>query len=446
MTDLHRIARLALPAAAIALGLARVAPAQVDAPDAADAPERPAAAPASAPKAAPPQYLGTVQSNAVYVRAGAGEDRTPLVKLDRGASVVTVGLEGDWLKILPPEGTYLTFPKASVERRGGGDVGRVVKQGYARFGSAITKQAYDPAATLVPGADVRIVGGNDDSWYIAPPAGVYAYIRRQDVAPGERVSVVEQAGGGLKIVPYRPEQQSAMVPPKRPETEEFHPGASPPRTVQSAPATRPASQPVDSAVVAQLKQAETQFMSASTRPIGEQPIDAMMGEYRKIADASPEKSPTRQIANYRLEVLKSRRDAQQELNAAMAAQQQGATTRQALGAEGQELQQRAAASNVEVYAAVGELRASSLQLGDRPLYRLTDPANGRTVVYVRSADPHLASMSGQFVGVRGDLVDDTRMNLKYVNADAVEPVEAAAVYKTVAARLAPASLAAAAGQ
>ncbi len=397
----------------------------------------------SAPKAEPPQYLGTVDANAVYVRASAGETGTPLLKLDRGDNVVTVDLVGDWLKILPPEKTYLTFPKASLELGGREGTGRVVQAGYARYGSALTKQAYEPAARLTVGADVKVVGSDAESWYLAPPPGVYAYIRRQDVVPGGRVRVVAGPGGTLKIVPFDAGSDgSGGTPPTKPADDSasaFHPGARPTPS-GSTPASRPAAPPVDAAVAQRLKGAEAAFESASTRPVGEQPIDRMLAEYQAVADASPAKGPTRQIAEYRIQVLQSRRAAQAELQAAMAAQRQGASTRQSLTAENQELAGRVEASAVKVYAAVGTLRPSSLQMGGRPLYRLTDPANGRTVVYVRSDDPQFAALSGQFVGVTGEVVDDAGMSLKYVTPTAVEAVDPARVGSSVAAQLAPQSV------
>ena len=57
---------------------------------------------------------------------------------------------------------------------------------------------------------------------------------------------------------------------------------------------------------------------------------------------------------------------------------------------------------------------SSLQQGNATLYRLTDPATGRTIVYLRSNDPKYASLLNQFVGVRGDLTSDERLRMKII--------------------------------
>jgi hypothetical protein len=74
------------------------------------------------------------------------------------------------------------------------------------------------------------------------------------------------------------------------------------------------------------------------------------------------------------------------------------------------------------------------------LYRLTDPANGRTVVYLRSDDGKLAQSIGQFIGVRGDLVNDTQMNIKVVTPTAFEAVNPAQLGQGIVTQIAPASL------
>src|SRR5205809_1025574 len=111
-------------AALLAAALLAVAPITARAQDATS----PVPAPSSAaPAAANPvgdidngkfQVEGKITSNAVYVRSGPSENDYPTMKLDSGASVTFVGAKFDWLKILPPEGSFCYVAKAFVEKRG----------------------------------------------------------------------------------------------------------------------------------------------------------------------------------------------------------------------------------------------------------------------------------------------------------------------------------------
>src|SRR5262249_19942312 len=105
-----------------------------------------------------------------------------------------------------------------------------------------------------------------------------------------------------------------------------------------------------------------------------------------------------------------------------------------------ELEQRIKAADVQFYTAVGTLRTSSLQQGQQTLYRLTDPANGRTVVYIRSDDPKLGQFIGQFIGVKGEAVKDPPQALRYVTTTAFEQVNPAKIGQNVVAQITPPSM------
>src|SRR4051794_14088002 len=83
------------------------------------------------------QALGQINANAVYIRSGASDNDYPTMKLDRGGEITVVGIKNDWLKIIPPEGSYCYVAKAYVEKRGDGSVGRVTNALNVRVGSAL---------------------------------------------------------------------------------------------------------------------------------------------------------------------------------------------------------------------------------------------------------------------------------------------------------------------
>jgi hypothetical protein len=96
---------------------------------------------------------------------------------------------------------------------------------------------------------------------------------------------------------------------------------------------------------------------------------------------------------------------------------------------------------VTYYTVVGTLRTSSLQHGSETLYRLTDPATGRTVAYIRSNDNKYPNLLGQFIGIRGTMNTDPSLNMKIVDdptvAEAVDPTK---VNSSIAAQLVPPSM------
>src|SRR4051812_14849184 len=71
------------------------------------------------------QFAGVINSSAVFVRSGPSENDYPTLKLDKGAEVAVVGLRFEWLKIVPPEGSFCYVAKAYVNRAGNGSIGQV---------------------------------------------------------------------------------------------------------------------------------------------------------------------------------------------------------------------------------------------------------------------------------------------------------------------------------
>jgi hypothetical protein len=111
-----------------------------------------------------------------------------------------------------------------------------------------------------------------------------------------------------------------------------------------------------------------------------------------------------------------------------------------LGVEQQEIEDRIKKNDVEFYTAVGTLRTSSLQAGPQTLWRLTDPASGRTVIYIRSDDSKLTQYIGQFIGVRGDVSTDSQLSLRIITPTVFENVNPAKVGSSVASQIVPPSL------
>src|SRR4051812_48328959 len=57
------------------------------------------------------QAAGVINANAVFVRSGASDNDYPVMKLDKGAQITVVGKRFDWLKIVPPDGSFCYVSK-----------------------------------------------------------------------------------------------------------------------------------------------------------------------------------------------------------------------------------------------------------------------------------------------------------------------------------------------
>jgi len=492
---------------------------------------------------------GVIMSNAVYVRCGPGDNYYPTLKLDKGAKVKVVGAKFDWLKIVPPDGSFCYVARLYVDRHGDGSVGRVNKDSInVRAGSALSALKIGILCELNQGEEVEILGEEQEYFKIKPPAKAYLYINKKFVEPDPDAKPVAQAapkpeapkpetpkpevtataGTGTETKPEvkpeapadatfgnpaTPKPETAKGPdgtpgtpqvgetpkpetpkPEAPKPEtvkpevtggvpatpdatgnpgaptegapktdgsnvdvakpvfpvpatpkpEIKPEAPKPEAVKPTEPVKPALPKIDvstpEAAEAAFDKAESEFQAARTQPLDKQPIDSLVYQFQAIShsDALPES--LRRITDSRLATLKVRAGAQTELAKARQAEGDLKQKQMALQAEQQELMQRIAATSVKIYTAVGTLQSSSLQQGQGTLYRVTDPATGRTVCYVRSTDPKTVEMIGQFVGIKGALKDEARLGARVITPTEVTECDPAKVHTTITAQIIPPSM------
>jgi len=138
-------------------------------------------------------FSGLVNANGTLVRSGPSESDYPTLRLEQGTRLTVVGMRFDWLKVLPPDGSFCLVPQAFVEKRGDGKVGRVVNNAATvRIGSDIVPAKHKVPMRLEPGTDVIITGELDEFYKIEPPSGVFLYVDKRFVDPVQRVG--EPAG------------------------------------------------------------------------------------------------------------------------------------------------------------------------------------------------------------------------------------------------------------
>lgn len=386
------------------------------------------------------QFAGEITANNVHVRSGPREGDYATIKLDRGDTVTVVGIKFDWLKILPPETSFSYVSKAFVQQYGDGSRGRVTKNDLSvRAGSNLTSLKSQVQTKLMEGDEVEIIGEQDEYFRIKPPAGAYLYVRKDFVRPIRPLGTNPDTGATTADQPVARDTTPLATDPL---DDQPVPQADSGTTADAGTeADTAAPQSPDAAAAGtKFNALEQQFRQISAQPLDEQPIESMLAEYNALASGTALPESMRRIAESRANALKVRLEAKQELEAIRAEHAEIQARRQALQAEQAELEQRLAQNAITIYTAVGTLRPSSLQVSPERLYRLTDPTNGRTLIYIRSNDPAIAGQVGQFIGVRGQTFNDTTINANVITPTVVEAVDMNQVGRGVAAQILPPSL------
>ncbi len=399
--------------------------------------------------------VGIIDVDAALLRSGPSDKDYPVLRLSRGQQVVAVGQKFDWLKVIPPEGTFCYVGKAFVERRGTGDVGRVTAPSNVRYGSRLVELKNKLAVRLAPGADVKIIGEDAEYFLIEPPEGVYLYIAKSDVVPARSpaAAAINQPGGSGNGTMTPDARQPAAdnagdvdaAAYAAADTEAMSGTTVTPGTTLGGLAQQMQAQPpVVNAPEANpaldaFEALEARARETAELPLEQQPIDELHAGYQDLLTQELPES-FRLVAEARMKTYEVRKEALADFNAVQKMRQELAEKRSILQAEQAELEQRIVETTIRSYAALGTVRSSSLQVGQKPLYRLTDPATGRTVIYIRTDDPKIALMMGQFVGIQGQITDDTAMQLRYVSPTRIERVDSNEVFKSVTADVVPPSL------
>jgi hypothetical protein len=416
--------------------------------------------------------VGRVTKAELNVRAGSslnGLKTTVLTSLSEGDDVKILGEQDEYFKIAPPPGAYLYIMKTYVDPAppATGDQPIVASAktsdpiASAPIPAVITPPArVAPVAPIAPApAPAPVAPAPVAAAPVAPaPVAVapvaQARIVPAPVAPAPAPVVPAPVAAVPAPVPVAPAPipvAPAPVPtpaPAQPAVAVLAaPTTKPSVTVSVAPATQPAvaavpaTQPaVTLSADARFDAAEASFLDATGLPLDQQPLDKLMTEYTALSTDPELPSSLRRITEMRLATVKLRSEAQQQYLEAKKMDADAQARKLALKAEHEELAQKAKDQQLAVYTVVGTLRISSLQQSGATLYRITDPAGGHTLLYLKSNDPKYASLVDQFVGVRGDITEDSNLNLKVIAPTGVDKVDPAKVNTTVTATVIPPSM------
>jgi hypothetical protein len=172
------------------------APAATEPAAAAVAPLAPGAgaAPAAADEVPNARYsfIGIVNGSAVAVRCGPSESYYPTLRLNKGDHVVAVGYKFDWLKIVPPKGSFSYVATMYVHREPGSSSASVTGTNVRVYaGSSLNQVKSQKQLELNAGDKVTILGEAEEFYKIAPPEGAYLYVSKRFVDPVRQATAHE---------------------------------------------------------------------------------------------------------------------------------------------------------------------------------------------------------------------------------------------------------------
>lgn len=421
-----------------------------------------------------------------FVRSLPGDNFYPTVKLDSGAKVIVVGSKNNWLKILPPAGSFSYVQKAFVQVHGDGKQGKATAQLIVRAGSSLQPVMWVTQAKLEKGEPVEIIGEEEQYFKIKPPLGAYLYVATDAVKPGQQVTVsptgevvpvaaavASATPDAAPTTPSTPVEPAPVIPAPAVPTEtepsvllpKTEQPATKPVTVTEAPPTiiepvtpeqvpvepvEPMPRPVNPLAAARplpaaeavtlLQELEKQFTAASQLPLADQPLGELTEGYTKVSESDGLAESLVRIAEARLQTLKVRSETRVQSAAIEAARTQTGGKLIAVQGEAAEIKDAIKKSELQAFVAAGTIRPSSLQVARTPIYRLTDPQTGRTLAYVWGTDTKITTGEGQFVGVRGEIKTDPRFNFKVITPSAVEILDPRGLHTAYAADISPPSM------
>jgi hypothetical protein len=411
------------------------------------------------------QINGIINVDSVYVRSGPGEGYYPTAELAKGAPVTVVGIKFDWLKILPPADSFSYVGEKFVDHDANSTVGKINRDDVnVRAGSMVNAMKTTVQARMNTGDEVEIIGKDEDYLKIKPPAGAYLYVKKDFVTISSAVSPANSPTPAVQ-----PMANSAAPAPQAVNSVAANSGAivtSTPTTMPTAPmaaavpaavaAAGPTTNPSAVALAAPAPSTqpaapppspeelfaayESQFSAISQQPLDAQPIDEMISDYKGIQGSEQLSDDLKTVVRIRIATLQARLDNKAKLIEMKRLEKVAADRQLALQAEQQELAERLKQSQVQVFAAVGQLQPSSLQIGGGTLYRLVDPATGRTEIYVRTGDAKITAMMGKFIGLSGQPETDPQLSLRVIEPTDGQEVDESKVNASIMADIVPPSM------
>ncbi len=389
--------------------------------------------------------------------AGPGESFRRQLTLFKGDTVTIVGEEGGFYKILPPKGTLVYVPVSAVRKgvpavkpaTSTAAVARSVEEVLASTPAPAAKPVPAPApvpasnpapqvAATSPQVDVKPLTAADlpplpSSAPAATPAP--ASTATPTPAPASdpvTLPMVAQAPAPAPVV--APAAPVVTPPTPAPAASAAVVDAAPEPAPAALPAPTPAAaaaatgtdiqlpEPLPAATTDLLRAVEQRFAAAQDLPLPQRPLKELLQAYELV-----KRAPDLPLADQRLvyaRMVQLKRDADLQATLARISDVQQSVAAE-IAAEPAPAPQPAAPT----YNAMGVLTASVVYNGRSlpQLYRLVNPANQRTVVYVHPTQAVLpAAHLGRTVGLLGEIRYDAGLRLQVLDPTQVDVLESPA--------------------
>ena len=380
-----------------------------------------------------PDAVVTVTAEHAEVRCGWGSDGWYAVgRVPRGASLVTDGREGDWLRVRYPDGqgfgVLLRGDDVTVDQAAGtATLNKPARPIFMNRTDPLSgswmKMTGDPFPAGRVFEVVETIGGDVAMVLVTAPDRVRGYVLASDVSAGAPAQPSDQAPAD-----EAPADDAAV------DADNAAAGAGEPAT--ETPAEAPAETPADTAAGENNDDNEPEARSPLTpaelmlaydavvrEPAADAELEPLLDEFRfTLAQGGLDAQDSARLRS-RLELLEIRRDLQSDLRAVVTASERASRERDAIDRLVVDWQSR------PEYAAVGRLMASALYDGRRlPLmYRLQslDGLGGRTIAYILPDDAlDLNAKLGAVVGVVGEPRRDRTIRVRLIDPTAVDVLEA----------------------
>ena len=365
---------------------------------------------ASAPAGA--GYPGTVNGTNVYVRSGNSTRYYPCTKLSRPAEVTIVENLGEWLKILPPPGTFSVISRQYVRPEADGKAGTVTNENvWVRAGGDLCswpaiKDFWAIQVQLNAGDRVEILGQSGDYYRIAPPKGAYFYMSGL---------YVKSAGMPIPIAGRTP-----PTPAPTPTTAEAT------VTVTLPPAARTEWEAAEQEYVkarTALEAAEKDLFAEYQKPAADRDLPGLLAKYRAIQVSAD--SPLKPYVDLRVNFLQSAIARIGEMDKAQALAAEAAEKQRQLALARAKIEaERTEIKPLTTYAAQGVVFTSAIFPGSESApkrYLLRDPDTLKLGAYVQSVSGgvDLQSYVGKCVGVMGSVRYDKNLGVDIIEVEKV---------------------------
>lgn len=411
------------------------------------------AAPALAQITTVEPYYVVANTQSALLRSGEMDLAYPVARLELGTVLRVDGEVGAWRRVSYPANVGVIARAADVQVSADGKTATLTKPSSLRANNVNdgVPGSWKPVlATALPvGTPLKVIRAVDHAesrhraYLVEPPVAARAFVHESHVRRATEEEI--KAQGAASGSPSQPVEQSRPTPPaptpvdltqpQQPTTQPAQPANTNPNETTTPPANATTQPPVTNPQVPVTEPAQPDRAQLGSWDALEQAFQAVRGQNEMDAELdelitayetsmsklgqSEEDQRVRRAMAQRVELLKIRRELQQERRRLAAVKEEAQKEAQRLAA------QYANVQATRRYAIVGRLTTSIVYDGQRlpRLLRIQTVGEplARTLAYIKpEPELELEAKVGEVVGVVGDVALDQTVNLTVVKPTRID--------------------------